>query len=201
MRLIVISVEKFFEQEVEIVCSLFEAGLLCFHLRKPQSEKEEIRRFLEKIPQKFHNRIVLHEHFSLLDEFDLKGIHLNRRNSVPYEKAGISVSKSCHTIEEIKVEISACDYVFLSPIFDSISKTGYKKAFSEMELMKAKQDNIINEKVIALGGITPENIAQVRSYGFGGVAVLGGIWGDLEITGVLQRFENYKNERFIIHNS
>jgi len=182
MRLIVISVEKFFEKEAEIVCSLFEAGLLCFHLRKPQSEKEEIRCFLEKIPQKFHNRIVLHEHFSLLDKFDLKGIHLNRRNPVPYEKAGISVSKSCHTIEEIKAEISAFDYVFLSPIFDSISKTGYKKAFSHEELMKAKQENIINEKVIALGGITPENITEVKFYGFGGVAVLGGIWGDCEVT-------------------
>jgi len=202
MKLIVISTEIFFEQEAEIVCSLFEAGLLCFHLRKPQSEKEEttfgisqIRCFLEKIPQKFHNRIVLHEHFSLLDEFNLKGIHLNRRNPIPYEKAGISISKSCHTIEEIKAETSSFDYVFLSPIFDSISKNGYKKAFSHEELTKAKQDNIINEKVIALGGITPENLAEVKSYGFGGVAVLGGIWGDLEKTGVLQRFEIYNKEK------
>ena len=192
MKLIVISFEEFFEQEAKIVCSLFEAGLLCYHLRKPQSEKEEIRRFLERIPQKFHNRIVLHEHFSLLDEFDLKGIHLNRRHPVPYEKAGISVSKSCHSLEEVKTEIDAFDYVFLSPVFDSISKTGYKKAFSETELMKAKQEHIINEKVIALGGITPDNITQVRSYGFGGVAVLGGIWSDFETSGVLQRFENYK---------
>ncbi len=196
MKLIIISTEKFFEQETETVCSLFESGLLCFHLRKPQSEKEELQDFLKKIPQKFHNRIVLHEHFSLLDEFNLKGIHLNRRNPIPYEKSGISISKSCHTIKEIQAEISAFDYVFLSPVFDSISKNGYKKAFSDVELIKAKRENIINEKVIALGGITPATIAKVKSYGFGGIAILGGIWGDFEITGdrntLLQRLEIYK---------
>ena len=200
MKLIVITTEHFFEGEAAVLNALFERGMEILHLRKPGSTETELKNLIEQIDERFHKRIVLHDHYSLINIFRLKGIHLNNRNRQQPVHVSCSISRSCHSIGELE-NITGYEYVFLSPIFDSISKIGYKKAFSEMELMKAKQDNIINEKVIALGGITPENIAQIRSYGFGGVAVLGGIWGDLEITGVLQRFENYKNERFIIHNS
>jgi thiamine-phosphate pyrophosphorylase len=211
MKLIVISTEDYFAKETEAVSLLFVAGLQIFHLRKPNFDIEEMRKFLKKIPSKFHNRIVLHDNFSLLNEFGLKGIHLNRRNphyisSHPSKRGEysplleglgqVSISKSCHSLEEAKNSVSQFDYVFLSPIFDSISKNGYSKAFSNEELLNAKSDGIINEKVIALGGITPENIPQVANYGFGGIAILGGIWGDFEKTGdktkLLERFEKYK---------
>ncbi len=190
MKLIIISTENFFDGEIEILCHLFDAGLSVFHLRKPQCSEDELRCFLEKVPKEFHHRVVLHEHFSLLDEFDLKGIHLNRRNPILYEKRGITISKSCHTIEELHC-IDDFDYVFLSPIFDSISKKGYRKAFSHEELLRAKEENIINEKVIALGGIMPENIAEIKSYGFGGVAILGGIWGNINLPQISQITQNF----------
>jgi len=215
MKLIVVSTETFFAQETTAVPALFEAGLEIFHLRKPHSTIEEMRDFLQKIPAQFHGRVVLHDHFSLLNEFALKGVHINRRTPVEtWRAASLSTkmphtetrratslhhhtSKSCHTLEEIK-HISGFDYVFLSPIFDSISKNGYSKAFSHEELLQAKRAGIINGKVIALGGVTPENIPQVAEYGFGGVAILGGLWADFEITGdvqsLLERFNVYRTQ-------
>ena len=104
------------------------------------------------------------------------------------------ISKSCHSLKEIQ-NISNFNYVFLSPIFDSISKTGYTQAFSRTELLQAKNAGIINEKIIALGGITPENMLQITDYGFGGIAILGGLWGDFDKTGdmqeLLQRFKKF----------
>ncbi len=44
--------------------------------------------------------------------------------------------------------------------------------------MQAKADGIINENVIALGGITVDKLDLVREYGFGGVAILGSAWKD-----------------------
>ena len=32
------------------------------------------------------------------------------------------------------------------------------------------------KKVVALGGITAANINKIKSYGFGGVALLGDVW-------------------------
>lgn len=64
----------------------------------------------------------------------------------------------------------------MSPIFDSISKVGYHAAFSPTLLKQAAIENVIDEKVIALGGITANNISLVKEWHFGGVAFLGDIW-------------------------
>ena len=64
----------------------------------------------------------------------------------------------------------------LSPIFDSISKVGYKSAFTEEELRKAHHEGIINERVMALGGVTFDNIDKVLKMGFGGGMILGDAW-------------------------
>jgi thiamine-phosphate pyrophosphorylase len=68
------------------------------------------------------------------------------------------------------------DYLFLSPIFDSISKSGYRSAFSNVELQEASDMGIIDEKVIALGGVTLDKIAYLKKLKFGGVAMVGGIY-------------------------
>lgn len=68
-----------------------------------------------------------------------------------------------------------CDYLFLSPIFDSISKAGYRSAFSHEQLQRAADEGVIDRKVIALGGVTPERIPYLHSLGFGGVAMLGAL--------------------------
>lgn len=70
------------------------------------------------------------------------------------------------------------DYVFLSPIFDSISKSGYHSAFTLEVLQQAAAHNIIDEKVVALGGVTPDKVKWLRQIGFGGAAMLGAVWGE-----------------------
>ena len=83
------------------------------------------------------------------------------------------VSRSCHSLEEVRLWKPSCDYVFLSPIFDSVSKEGYCSAFSPEVLGRACSEGVIDGKVIALGGVTPERTGVLRSFGFGGAAMLG----------------------------
>ena len=108
---------------------------------------------------------------------------------------GLSMSRSCHSLEEVS-ESRFFDYLFLSPVFDSISKAGYKQGFMPEQLAEAKNRKIINEKVFALGGITAENIPVVRNYGFGGIAVLGTLWSGFERNSdrneLLKRFNELK---------
>lgn len=146
------------------------------HLRKPEASLEAYKRLLLQIPEQWHSRIVLHEHFKLAEEYKLHGIHLNRRCSVAPNAYHGSISCSCHTIEEVITQKDSKDYVFLSPIFDSISKVGYHAAFSPTLLKQAAVENVIDEKVIALGGLTANNIPLVKEWHFSGVALLGDIW-------------------------
>ncbi len=169
----------FFEGEAERITGMFEAGLERLHLRKPASDVHHMRRLLQLIPACYHERIVLHEHFSLAQEFYLGGVHLNRRHPEQPQaslNAQIAVSRSCHSLQELEQYKDQYAYLSLSPIFNSISKTGYQAAFAREELLQAKARGVINEKVMALGGVCRGNIDQVADLGFGGAMVLGDAW-------------------------
>jgi thiamine-phosphate pyrophosphorylase len=213
MKLIVITTETFFESETEAVNLLFEHGLEVLHLRKPLASQDETEFFIRQIKTDFHPRIVLHDYYGFAELFRLKGIHLNHRNwqqgtplpdvvnGHPGGECNLSVSRSCHSFDDISAS-GFCDYVFLSPVFDSISKTGYKQAFTPQQLFEAKERQIIDENVIALGGITSDNIPVARRYRFGGVAVLGALWGDFAANGngveLLKRFNELKNKCILV---
>ncbi|MGN0036000.1 MAG: thiamine phosphate synthase [Bacteroidaceae bacterium] len=177
MKLIVITQPTFFVEEDKIITALFEEGLDILHLRKPGTAAMYSERLLTLIPEKYHRYIVTHEHFYLKQEFGLMGIHLNARN--PQEPNGYSghVSCSCHTFDELREKKKYFDYVFLSPVFDSISKTDYRAAYPPEELRKAAKAGLIDKNVIALGGVCADNLLQVKDFGFGGAVVLGDIWG------------------------
>ena len=178
MKLIVITTEYFFSEESAALNNLFENGMTLLHLRKPEATQTETARLIEQIHSQYHPHIVIHDHFSLATAFHLKGIHLNRRNcNIPQGFQG-SISASCHSLDELAAGAARFDYIFLSPIFNSISKENYTSRFSESLLNEAKERGVINEKIIALGGVTPHNILTARACGFGGVAVLGGLWED-----------------------
>ena len=176
MKWIVITSPEFLSGEAIFIDKLFSQGLDLLHLRKPEASLEAYNQLLIQIPEQWHSRIVLHEHFELAEEFGLHGIHLNRRCSQVPDSFHRSISCSCHTLGELKKQKDSKDYVFLSPIFDSISKVGYHAAFSPTSLKQAAIENVIDEKVIALGGITANNISLVKEWNFGGVAFLGDIW-------------------------
>lgn len=195
VKLIVITTERILSNEASAINQLFDCGLEILHFRKPYAGLEESENMLKNIDQSFHSRIVIHDHFQLIEKFGLKGIHINRRNSEIYRKSGITFSCSCHSLEEVAAAWKY-DYVFLSPVYDSISKIDYRKGFTARQLSKAGMKGIINDRIVALGGITSENIPEISRYGFGGIAVLGTLWSDFEKDGnideLLKRFGELK---------
>lgn len=177
MKLVVITRPDFFEGETDIVNDLFRSGMERLHLRKPKASEEELSAWLQGIDRQYYGCIVLHDCFSLVEKFSLGGVHLNSRNpETPANIQGITVSRSCHSIDEVAEHKGRCNYLFLSPIYDSISKEGYGAAYSRIDLERAASEGIIDDKVLALGGVNLEHIPEIRSMGFGGAAVLGALW-------------------------
>ena len=129
------------------------------------------------------------------------------------------VSRSCHSIAELSQYSSVCDYMFLSPIFDSISKSGYASRFSLEEIRRrivagsdvatARMDVMSSDgncrsvdwgRVFALGGVCPDNIRLLEEAGFGGAAVLGCIWEpfrlDHNCAALSERLRNLMNPAY-----
>lgn len=185
--------------EMTHINSLLAGDIDYLHIRKPDFEQRDLQDYLSQIDPVFHHKIVLHSHFHLIQQFDLAGIHLNRKSLKDltlseesdrcyieplclrdgqievYRNKPDSVSYSSHSIAEAQALQFKTNYVFLSPIFDSISKPEYKTNFKDLDPIKADLQTT-STKIVALGGITSNHVETIRSLGFSGYAILGDYW-------------------------
>lgn len=173
---ILLTAEDHISAEIELLISFFNSGLQCLHLRKPSWSIDQVSIFLNKIPSRYHNRIVLHDHHALHEKYRIRGLHFNNRFPITdeYLKLSLSKSSSLHSLEELQTIPSEIDYVFLSPIFKSISKQNYPAAFDKKELTLALKN--CQTPIFALGGLSPKTIPLAFEMGFKGVVVLGAVW-------------------------
>ena len=155
---------------------LEEEGVDFVHLRHPDLGLREMRRILLSLPEACRARVTIHSCYQLAEEGLCGGVHLMaRRRKIPksIENSRLRVSRSCHSILEIKKfdVLEDYNYFTLSPIFDSISKPGYMAAFNEDELRDVL--SATDTPVIALGGVTPDKTTYLKELGFNGAALLG----------------------------
>lgn len=184
MNIIVISSPQQELNESSLINALFEHGLEIFHLRKPTYSPYETEALVQAIDVKYRKRVVLHQHYELAEKYHLRGIHFtghyiknnpdklsNWYQTVQAHKMTMSSSK--HQLIELTALEVPYDYVFLSPVFDSISKVGYKSSFGDLKSVDKYKNTT---QIVALGGISLDKIDQVKRMGFDGAAVLGTIW-------------------------
>lgn len=172
LLLIAVTPEDICHGESGIVAGILDAGFDYVHLRHPAASLAEVKAVIEDIPHRLRRRLRLHGHFGLVHEFNLGGLHLNRRCPSPPCGYQGPVSRSCHSVAEVTEVAGECDYVTLSPIFPSISKPGYSAEFSPSSL-----SSLPAGKVVALGGLDGSRALSLESYPFGGYAFLGAVWG------------------------
>lgn len=176
--LILITSEKDMALEKEQLPHFFETGLPLLHVRKPGITAGELRDWLCFFDEEHLRKMVLHQHHQLAEDFPVKGIHikedlrLNLYDTEGYIKKfrskGCSISASFHDPQKLRNESTHFDYVFLSPVFASLSKQGYSGQYFRVQHLSGR--------IIALGGIKKDNIIEAEALGYQGVAVLGAVW-------------------------
>lgn len=188
-QIVIITSPRFFPGEAEML-SLLLGGLDCrVHLRKPGCTERQMRGLIEALPEEFRPELTLQDHLSLAPEYGVGGVHPTSRFPVAPEGWTGLVSRSSHSLGEVAMCRDA-DYVFLSPVFDSISKSGYSSAFTDAQLRSAPE---IDGHVYALGGVRPEHFPLLAEYGFGGAALLGHVWRDCSPEGMRKVIEEIKS--------
>jgi len=180
--IVIISNPEQIPQEHQIINELFDEGLELFHLRKPNYSKTILVNLLKKINPEHYSKIVLHQHYVLNKYFNINRLHFSESKRLSdfnsglnlFKTLGFWLSTSVHSINDYEQLPKEFSYAFYGPLFESISKPGYKPASSEIIQIKKKTET----KIIAIGGIKPENIRQVMKQGFDGVALLGAVWNN-----------------------
>jgi thiamine-phosphate pyrophosphorylase len=180
MKLIIMTQPTFFVEEDKILTALFDEGLDTLHINKPDSEPLYAERLLSLLPKSCYDDIVVHQHYYLKQEYDLKGIHINDPEMPTPEGFRKHVTRSTNKIDDLKEMKKQCDYVLLHSLFDSLHND-YKASLTMEELREARKRGLIDKKVYAMGGMSLENVQVAKDLGFGGVVICGDIWNRFNI--------------------
>lgn len=171
--------------EIRETNHLFSQGLRLFILRMPEKETKDYRRYLESIDRRYLDRVfVVYRERELAHSYPIGGFYLKATEALALTReeiaglTGLRTIIGCHSVEEIaeirtKMPVS---FFLLSPLFDSISKQGYKANPLLQDIRKTALDT--PALILAMGGVTPDNYSTIFEKGYSGAAVIGAVWED-----------------------
>ena len=181
MKLVIMTKSTFFVEEDKILATLFDEGMNDLHLFKPGSSPMYSERLLTLLPENYHKRITVHEHYYLKSEYNLAGIHIDDENKDVPEGYKGNYSRSCTNLDLLKDMKRKSKYVFLKNIFDCIEFKEERSNFNMQQLEEAAKRGLIDKHVYALGGMSIDNIHLAKELGFGGVVICGDLWNRFNI--------------------
>ncbi len=173
---------------------MFDLGLERLHLRKPDHSAKDISKILDKLPEKYLKKIVLHRVPELLEKYPLAGYH-HTSNEKLREVSG-SCSRSFHKVSNLRESKEKLDYSFFGPVYHSISKQGYGPKVS-IESIREYFSSGNRSPVFALGGIRRNKVKNLLEIGFSGVALLGAVWGRKDPIHALEGFMKVRDSIFV----
>jgi thiamine-phosphate pyrophosphorylase len=188
-RLIIITHPGSVFGEISICKKLLAEGLERLHVRKPNWNDAKIAQWLDHFSKEELKKMVIHHNYMLFDKFPLGGLHVSYSPLLPDVNKG-TLSCSVHSWEEATEAFVKCDYAFISPLFDSISKNAYKKN----PKLTYIPSHLAGKKIVALGGIDNSNVTEVFDLGYYGAALLGYIWNNPD-----KAIDNFTQLNTLIH--
>lgn len=198
--ILVISHTTSLPDEAALLQDLLAAGADRLLLRKPGWSLQAYEQLLRQLPQAYYSRILLSGHPELCIHAGLYGMHCSEQLSATLpavalqtlRQEGLSLSTGIHQPGLLDTLPDHWQQVLLSPVFDSISKPGYKAALPSDWRLPAGHTA---RQVLALGGIDAGTVTTAKRMRFDGVALMGALWQQPEqslkvFTAIQQQWNN-----------
>lgn len=137
-----------------------------------------LKDYVDKVNQFGIIPVVSHEYQNIFIDKSF-GIHYksSEPDNLKLKRSGCAiVTASAHNSTEVRNCFSkGADFVYLSPVFKPISKPGDNRPVIPFEVIE-DLTGVYGEKVILLGGITPERISQLKQklkhdFSIGGISM------------------------------
>ncbi len=165
----------------EMVREVLDAGIAWIQYRDKEGSRREIYRnalSLRGITQDRNAVLIVNDHTDIAYAIDAEGVHLGQddlpcrhaREILGGEKL---IGISTHSIEQaIDAETSGADYIGFGPIFHTATKdAGIPKGVAVLRELRMQ----VKIPIVAIGGITAENLQSVLDTGVDAVAVASSI--------------------------
>ena len=164
-----------------------EGGCKWIQLRMKEAPLDEVERValeLKPLCKQHDALLVLDDHVELTKKLEVDGVHLGK-NDMPIAEArrvlgeGLIIGGTANTFDDVKAHyLAGADYIGCGPFrFTTTKKNlspvlgleGYRSIIARME------EEGIDLPVVAIGGITYDDIPQLLQTGINGIAMSGSI--------------------------
>lgn len=161
-------------------------GATFLQLREKEFSHEEMvaeAKEIQKIAAKYHVPFVINDDIFAAREINADGVHIGQ-SDMAYQKAReilgddkiIGVSAS--TLEEaVAAERMGADYIGVGAIFHTDTKEDATSlTFEDLKTITST----VSIPVVAIGGISADNLMQLKGTGIDGISVISAIFGQTD---------------------
>ena len=166
----------------EVVKESLDGGVTFVQLREKQLDEEHFlqeAKDLKELCSEYHVPFVINDNVELAIEMDADGVHVGQEDMAAKKARALLgpdkiLGVSAHNPEEArKAQEDGADYLGCGAAFVTGTKLDAKPITAEM--MKAVTESV-EIPVVAIGGITEDNIPKLTGRGLAGAAVVSAIF-------------------------
>ena len=166
-----------------VISQALDAGVRMVQIREKDLDTRPLIDLVQNLMpliKRHQGKVLLNDRVDLAMVLDADGVHL-RSDSLPLSRArrmlGTKklIGVSTHSVEEVRyAEGEGADFVVLGPIFETFSKHIYGPPLGLHTLETACRASRL--PIFAIGGINPQNVPSVLSFGAYGISVISSIF-------------------------
>ena len=182
---------------IALLPRLAQAGLRALQIREKHLSPRALADFSAKLQAALGSRglpaLYLNDRADLALSLGLAGVHLREESlplvrHAPELRRALRFGVSTHHPEGVRAaEAAGADFATFGPVFPTASKAAYGDPVGLKALEDAARQTRL--PLLALGGITPERVADCLAAGAWGVAAIGAVWNAADPVAALRAFE------------
>lgn len=182
------------ETLVEVVETLLKAGVTCVQLREKEAEDAFILQEAQELKALCHRYgvpFLVNDRPDLAQAVGADGVHVGQEDTGLTEARNLLglnalLGGSAHTVEEaLAAQAAGADYLGCGAVFGS----GTKHNVSQMPLETLTAIcQAVDIPVVAIGGVSLDNLPLLADTGIAGVAVISGLFAADDKTEAAQAF-------------
>lgn len=172
------------ESQIE---AALQGGVTCLQLREKHLDKEELleeAKRVKKICESYQVPLILNDDVELMLASDADGVHVGQQDMdarMARELIGPDkiLGVSARTVEQaLKAEQAGADYLGVGAIFGTSTKEDAKKIDYQtlQDICRA-----VKIPVVAIGGVSAENVEKLAGSGICGVAAVSAIFAPKDV--------------------
>ena len=179
----------------EVVKESLDGGVTFVQLREKHLDQAhflEEAKDLKKLCAAYHVPFVINDNVDIAIEMDADGVHVGQSDMEAGDvRAKLGPDKiigvSAQTVEQaVLAEKHGADYLGVGAVFPTSSKDDAEDV--PFETLKAICE-AVSIPVIAIGGITQENVKKLAGSGICGIAVISAIYGQKDIKAASEKLK------------